>query len=69
MTWWRFFFWNAVGGIVWAALVGVVAYKFGEAAAEAINKYGVYGAIAVIVIVVIAYLAFRFWKKRLLEKA
>ena len=43
MPWWRFFFWNAAGGIVWATLVGVVAYKFGEAAAEAINKYGLYG--------------------------
>ena len=26
MPWWRFLFWNAAGGIVWAALVGVVAY-------------------------------------------
>jgi membrane protein DedA with SNARE-associated domain len=69
MSWWRFFFWNAAGGIVWATLVGLVAYKFGEAAAEAINKYGLYGAIAVILIGVIAYLVFRFWKKRLLKKA
>ena len=43
MPWWRFFFWNALGGIVWATVVGVVAYKFGEAAADAINKYGLYG--------------------------
>ena len=69
MAWWRFFFWNAFGGIVWATLVGLVAYKFGEAAAEAINKYGLYGGIAVVVILVIAYFAFRFWKKRVLENA
>ena len=68
MPWWRFFFWNAFGGIVWATVVGIVAYKFGEAAAEAVNKYGLYGAIAVIVIVVILFIAFRIWKKRILEK-
>jgi membrane protein DedA with SNARE-associated domain len=69
MPWWRFFFWNAAGGIVWATVVGIVAYKFGEAAAEAVNKYGLYGAIAVIVIVAILYIAFRIWKKRILEKS
>ncbi len=69
MPWWRFLFWNALGGIVWAIVVGVVAYKFGEAAAEAINKYGLIGGIAVVVVLVIGYLGFRFWKKRLLENA
>jgi membrane-associated protein len=67
MPWWRFFFWNALGGIVWATLVGVVAYKFGEAAAGAINKYGLIGGIVVVALLVIAYFAFRIWKKRMLE--
>jgi membrane protein DedA with SNARE-associated domain len=67
MPWWRFFFWNALGGIVWAALVGVVAYKFGEAAAKAVNKYGLYGGIAVVVVLAILYVVFRIWKKRMLE--
>jgi membrane protein DedA with SNARE-associated domain len=52
---------------VWAVLVSVVAYKFGEAAAEAINKYGLYGALAVVVTAAILFVAFRFWKKRMLE--
>jgi membrane protein DedA with SNARE-associated domain len=65
--WWRFLLWNALGGIVWAVLVSVVAYKFGEAAAEAINKYGLYGALAVVVTAAILFVAFRFWKKRMLE--
>src|SRR5262249_46015191 len=69
MPWWRFFLWNAAGGIVWATLVGIVAYKFGQAAAEAINKYGLYGAIGVILVIAILYIAFRIWKKRILEKA
>jgi membrane protein DedA with SNARE-associated domain len=67
MPWWRFLLWNALGGIVWAVLVTVVAYKFGEAAAEAVNKFGLVGGIAVAVSVAILYLVFRRWKKRVLE--
>jgi membrane protein DedA with SNARE-associated domain len=67
MPWWRFFFWNALGGIVWATAVGVVAYKFGETAASAINKYGLIGGVVVVAALAIFYLAFRFWKKRMLE--
>ena len=33
MPWWRFLFWNAAGGIVWATAVGLVAYYGGQAAA------------------------------------
>src|SRR6059058_867753 len=49
MTWWRFFLWNAAGGIVWATLVGLLAYYFGRAAADAVAHYGVLGAIVVAV--------------------
>ena len=48
MPWWKFFFWNATGGIAWATLVGLVAYYSGQAAADAINRYGLYGAGVVI---------------------
>ena len=44
MSWWKFFFWNASGGICWAAAVGLVAYYLGQAAADAINHYGLIGA-------------------------
>src|SRR4029078_7565248 len=37
MPWWRFLFWNALGGIVWETAVGVVAYYSGRAAGRAIN--------------------------------
>ena len=67
MPWWRFLFWNALGGIVWATAIGVAAYKFGEAAAEAINKYGLIGGIAVVVVLVILFIVFRIWKKRILK--
>lgn len=67
MPWWRFFFWNAFGGIVWAAAVALVAYKFGETAADAIAKYGLIGGVGVAVVLAILFVTFRFWKKRVLE--
>jgi len=50
MSWARFLFWNALGGVVWATAVAVVAYYGGQAAASAIGRYGLYGAIAVVAV-------------------
>ena len=47
MPWWRFLLFNAAGGILWATLVGLVAYYSGEAAASAIQTYGLYAAGAI----------------------
>jgi len=69
MQWWRFLLWNATGGIVWAALVAVVAYRFGDAAAEAISRYGLVGAAAVLVVGVIAFVALKVWRNRIFEGA
>jgi membrane protein DedA with SNARE-associated domain len=67
MAWWRFLFWNALGGIVWAALVGTISYYFGKAAADAIAEYGGIGAAVVVVLVVIVVLAIHFGRKRIEE--
>jgi membrane protein DedA with SNARE-associated domain len=67
MPWWRFLFWNALGGIVWATLVGVIAYQFGQAAADAINHYGLIGGLAVLALLVVGFFVYRYWKKRLLK--
>ena len=67
MPWWHFLFWNALGGIVWAILIGVIAYKFGETAAEAINTYGLIGAVVVVVALVVFFIVYRIVKKRVLE--
>ena len=67
MPWWRFFLWNATGGIFWAILVGLVAYYAGHAAADAVGRYGLLGGAAVIVIAVVAFVLLRFWKKRMLR--
>jgi membrane protein DedA with SNARE-associated domain len=68
MPWWRFLFWNATGGIVWAVAVGLVAFYGGKAAADAISRYGLYAAAGVAALVVIAFLAVHFGKRRLEER-
>ena len=63
MEWWRFLFWNALGGICWALAVGLVAYYAGHAAAEAIQRYGIYAAAAIAVVVVVGFLFTHAGKK------
>jgi membrane-associated protein len=65
MPWWRFFLWNAAGGIVWATGVSLLAFYFGKAAADAVQTYGVYALIAIVVIVVLGFVGMRLMKKRL----
>ena len=69
MTWWRFLFWNAAGGIVWALAVGLIAYYAGKAAADAIARYGVYAAITGGILVVVAIAALHVWRRRVVEKS
>jgi membrane protein DedA with SNARE-associated domain len=63
MPWWRFLAWNALGGIVWAIGVGLVAYYVGKAAADALARYGVYGGITVAVLVVLAIAGLHVWRR------
>jgi membrane protein DedA with SNARE-associated domain len=65
MDWWRFLFWNAVGGIVWATVVGLVAFYGGRAAADAIQRYGAYAAIGIAVLVVVAWVVLHAARRRL----
>jgi membrane protein DedA with SNARE-associated domain len=54
MSWPRFLFWNALGGIVWATGVGSLAYFGGKALAETISRYGLYaGVVAAVAILLI----------------
>jgi len=64
MSWWRFLFWNALGGIVWAAAVGLVSFYAGKAAADAITRYGVYGGIAIGVLIVLVIAALHVVRRR-----
>lgn len=68
MEWWRFFFWNATGGIFWAITVCVVAYYFGRAAADAIGHYGLIAGGAVVALAVLAWIGVHFWRRRMAEE-
>lgn len=59
MPWWRFLFWNASGGIVWATAVGLTAFYGGKALADAIGRYGLYAAGGLIVALVVGALVLR----------
>ena len=63
----HFFLWNALGGITWATTVGLVGYFAGNAAAKAINQFGVYAAIALGVVLVGGLLWIRAKEKRAVE--
>ena len=68
MHWWKFLLWNALGGIAWATLVGLVAYYGGKAAADAIQRYGVFAAAGIAALLVIGWLVIHFGKRRFEEK-
>jgi membrane protein DedA with SNARE-associated domain len=69
MHWWEFAAWNAAGGIIWATGIGLVAYYFGKAAADAIGRYGLYAALVLVTVGVLAVVGMHFWKKRLADSA
>jgi membrane protein DedA with SNARE-associated domain len=68
MKWWRFFLWNASGGIVWATAVGLLAYYAGKAAADAVARYGLYAVVTLIVLGIVALVAHRWWRHRAAEE-
>jgi membrane protein DedA with SNARE-associated domain len=68
MPWWRFLFWNATGGIAWAAVVALVAYYGGKAAADAIARYGLFAAGGIAAVVVLGLVVVHYGRKRLEER-
>jgi membrane protein DedA with SNARE-associated domain len=69
MPWGRFLVANASGGVVWAAVVGGLAYTFGDAVSRVAGAVG-WAALVVVVIAVVA--GARFLKRheqRLLDEA
>jgi membrane protein DedA with SNARE-associated domain len=68
MHWWRFFGWNMAGGIVWATGVALIAYTLGDAAADALARYGLYAAGGAIVLTALGYLVVRRLEKHVLDE-
>jgi membrane protein DedA with SNARE-associated domain len=64
MPWWRFFAYNAAGGILWATSIGLLAYYLGRAAADAVSTYGLYAAVVIAVLGVVAFFVHRRWRRR-----
>ena len=67
MHWWTFFIWNAAGGICWALLIGLIAYFFGQAAADAIGHYGLIGGAVIVALGIGALVGVHFWRRRLMR--
>jgi membrane protein DedA with SNARE-associated domain len=68
MPWWRFLLWNAAGGICWALLVGLVSYFLGQAAADAIQKWGLIGAGIAVALAVLLFLGIHYLSKRVVRE-
>lgn len=68
MQWWRFFFWNATGGIAWATLVALLAFYLGKAAVEAFDRYGLFGAAGLIAAAVVLFAIIHFWRRRVVPE-
>jgi membrane protein DedA with SNARE-associated domain len=68
MNWWRFLFWNAAGGIVWATAVGLLAYWGGKALADAIQRDGIYAAAGLAFALGGGWLAFHLARRRLEQR-
>jgi membrane protein DedA with SNARE-associated domain len=64
MPWWRFFAYNAAGGILWATSIGLLAYYVGKAAADAVSTYGLYAVVVLAVLGVVAFFVHRRWRRR-----
>jgi membrane-associated protein len=64
MHWRSFAIWNALGGISWATLVGVVAYLLGHSAGNAIETFGLYGLAALLLAVISTVVLHRRHRRR-----
>ncbi len=60
MPWRVFLFWNALGGIVWATSVGLLAYFLGPTVERVFKVAGVAGVVAAVLLLA----AFLVWRRR-----
>jgi membrane protein DedA with SNARE-associated domain len=65
MHWWLFALWNALGGILWATGIGLLAYFAGKAAADAVSRYGLYAVVAILVVGALGFVVLKLAHRRL----
>ena len=66
MPWPRFFFFNATGAMVWAAVVVGLAYLFGEHITTLLHNVGL--TLLGAVVLAGAYFGFKYWRGKRAEK-
>jgi membrane protein DedA with SNARE-associated domain len=59
MNWRSFVLWNALGGICWAATIGLLSYYLGRAAGDAVKTFGLFGLGAALLAIATAFYAHR----------
>lgn len=69
MTWPRFLFFNATGGIIWASVYGLGAYYFGEQVHRVLGPVGIGLLVVAVIGVVGGFLFLRLHEKQLEEEA
>jgi membrane protein DedA with SNARE-associated domain len=69
MRWRSFLMWNALGGICWAMLVGVIAYELGRTAENVTEAFAYYGLAALVIGLAALFLAHRRHQRHLASSA
>jgi undecaprenyl-diphosphatase len=64
MPWPRFLFWNALGGIAWAATIGSLAYVLGSTASGSLGAIGFIGVAVAAVVYLITFFRRRLRRPR-----
>jgi membrane protein DedA with SNARE-associated domain len=63
MSWPRFLFWNAAGGILWAISVGLFAFVAGHVAVRILHDAG-YVVLALVAVGLLALAVWYFFRRR-----
>ena len=69
MRWRSFLLWNALGGICWATIVGLIAYLLGRSAGNALQTFGLFGLGAAALGLITAAVLHRRHRRRLAQAA
>jgi membrane protein DedA with SNARE-associated domain len=69
MHWRSFLLWNALGGICWATVIGLLSYYLGQAAGDAVKTFGLYGLAAAVLAIGSAIIVHRRHRRARLRSA
>ena len=72
MRWRSFLLWNALGGICWATIVGLIAYLLGRSAGNALQTFGLFGlgaAALALITAIVLHTRHRRHRRRLAQAA